>query len=132
MKKFIFSLLGVLILPAFTFAAGTLGTTTTTGVDSTFIDNFVLFLQKMIRQAPAILVGIAGLVFMYEVLKFILTAKDGKAEEKEQNRKHLMYSLVALAVLISFWGIVGFMLRFFGLSSGDNVTQSDIPKVDFR
>lgn len=125
MKKFIFSLLGVLVLPTFAFALGQTSNT----INSTFFNSFIAFIKRMIGVIPPILVGIAGLVFMFEILRFIFAGKDGDAKEKDTIRKHLMWSLVALAVLISFWGIVGTLIKVFGLQTGEKVMDTDIPGV---
>ncbi len=98
---------------------------------TSFIAKWIQFFKELLQSLPGILVALAGVVFMIEVLRFIFTGKDGKVEEKEKIRSHIMWSLVALVILISFWGIVRLIAGTVGIKTGDNLGSGDIPKVNF-
>jgi hypothetical protein len=53
-------------------------------------------------------------------------------EEKGKIRSHIIWSLVALVVLLGFWGIVGLISDAFGIDQGRSVTEGDIPRVIIR
>ncbi len=98
---------------------------------TSFIARWLQFFKELLGSLPGILVALAGVVFMVEIVRFILVGKDGKVEEKESIRKHIMWSLVALVVLISFWGIVRLIAGTVGIKTGENLGSGDIPKVNF-
>lgn len=94
-----------------------------------FVDNILNFIRNLLFRLPPILVALAGVVFMFEVIRFIFAGMNGKAEEKDKIRTHMIMSLVALVVLLGFWGIVGIISNMLGIRPGASVTTSGIPGV---
>lgn len=94
-----------------------------------FVERFFVFFRNVLVAIPPILVAIAGVVFMFEVIRFIFLGKDGKAEEKDKIKTHILYSLIALVVLLGFWGIVGMISKLIGIRTGESVSGGDIPRV---
>jgi ABC-type amino acid transport system permease subunit len=94
-----------------------------------FVFDLFDFVKDILSEIPPILVAIAGVVFMFEVVRYIFAGKDGKAEEKETIRKHIMWSLVALVVLLTFWGITRAISNTLGLSRGEAIGDRQIPTV---
>lgn len=119
------ALIAIIIPVAFTFAQ-------TTGLtySGSFIENAFKFLKDSLRAIPAILVAFAGVIFMYEVVRFILVGKDDAAK-KTEIRNHLLTSLVALVVLLSFWAIVRLISDSIlgGGKQGTDIGSGDIPEV---
>jgi ABC-type dipeptide/oligopeptide/nickel transport system permease subunit len=97
-----------------------------------FVDKLLRFLKDVLFALPPVLVAIAGVIFMFEVIRYIFTNKDGNVEEKGKIRSHIIWSLVALVVLLGFWGIVGLISDAFGIDQGRSVTEGDIPRVIIR
>lgn len=94
-----------------------------------FVERFFIFFRNVLVAIPPILVAVAGVVFMFEVIRFIFLGKDGKAEEKDKIKTHILYSLIALVVLLGFWGIVGMISKLIGVRTGESVSAGDIPRV---
>lgn len=124
------ALLAIIIPGSLIFAQQT-GNTGNIVYSTSFIAKWIQFFKELLQSLPGILVALAGVVFMIEVLRFIFTGKDGKVEEKDKIKSHIMWSLVALFVLISFWGIVRLIAGTVGIKTGDNIKSGDIPKVEF-
>lgn len=61
-----------------------------------------------------VLTALALVYFMIGVVKYI------RHEGEHENRDAIMWSLVVLFVLLSFWGILGFMTRTFLGATGSN------------
>ncbi len=78
-----------------------------------FQDVINLFM-KMIAQSMILLYAFAFAAFFYGVVKFILNAE----VEKERNtaKEWMTWSIVALFVMVSIWGIVGILVNTFGIS----------------
>lgn len=74
--------------------------------------------------------AIAGVVFMFEVVRFIFLNKDGKPEEKDKVKNHILYSLIALVVLLGFWSIVGIISSALGINQGQSIDSRSVPRVN--
>jgi len=64
--------------------------------------------------------GLSVLFFFWGVAKFILTSGDPKA--KQQGKNIMVWGVIAIFVISSIWGIVGFInTAIFGNNSYDTV-----------
>jgi uncharacterized membrane protein len=104
MKKIIFLFYGIIFLaqalPA--MAAPTIG-----GLLNDAID-------KLLRPIPAILIGIAVVMFIYGVI--ILMFSEG-GEKKEEGKQYMVWGIVGIFVIISIWGLVGILAQIFNLNN---------------
>jgi membrane-associated HD superfamily phosphohydrolase len=60
-----------------------------------------------------LLVGLAVLVFVYGVFKFI----KAEGEEKQSGREFMIWGIIGIFVMISVWGLVAILQNTFNLSS---------------
>jgi hypothetical protein len=117
MKKFILSAL--VVAPALA-SAQELGN----------LETLLRSIGRLVNLALPIVVALALLGFFYGLAKFIFsTAADGKAAGK-----HIMiWGVVALFVMVSVWGLVGFIGSALGVGAGsntDNPQSIDVPSVN--
>ncbi len=73
-----------------------------------------------------ILVGIAVVYFMLGVLKYVRAGGDETA--RTEGRHMMIFGIIAIAVMVSIWGLVNFLRNSFGLS-GDQTLQGGLPQV---
>lgn len=107
-KKFAYGVLGgAMLLPAFAFAQQ--------NFNFDPIINIVLVIQRIINLAIPIAVSLALLYFIYGLAQFIL--KSGSEDAKEEGRRKMIWGILALFVVVSVWGITGFLARIFGVES---------------
>ncbi len=67
----------------------------------------------LINPLLALLTGLAVLAFVWGIVKYIASAGDAKA--KEGGKDIIIYGIIGLFVLFSFWGIVRFVkIEIFG------------------
>lgn len=100
MKKYAL-ILPLLAFPALAFAAPFTG-----------LSGFITAAGDLIRQATTVVAGLALLVFFWGLVKFIRSVSEtGKTE----GRTFMIWGIVALFVMMSVWGIIGFMQRELGL-----------------
>jgi len=75
---------------------------------STSVKGLIEAVGRLINPTIAILVGVALLVFIWGLVKFVFRV--GGDEKAVGEGKSLMkWGLIALFVMLSVWGIVGFM-----------------------
>lgn len=122
MKKTLSAAALSLFMPLLTFAQGT------GAVPGTFIFNFLNFAELLIKRLFPIGIAIAGLVFIYELIMFIVTKEEG-GDKSTKFKKGILYSLLALFIMLTFWGLIRTLANAFGLNLGDDITSRDIPTV---
>jgi hypothetical protein len=100
MKKFV-SLAALLSFPLISFAA----------LDST--RQLIRSVGGIIRDLTILAAGVALLVFFWGLVKFILSASDPKG--KAEGKSFMVWGVIALFVMVSVWGLVGFIQGELGL-----------------
>ena len=87
--------------------------------------NLFFIVMDFLSQAVIILVALAVVFFLYGILKYITAGDD---EEKRSKMKNVMiYGIIGLFVMISFWGIVNILINTFEL---DTTPYVDVPYFD--
>ena len=121
MKKYI---LGVFLLsPISVFAQ--------TGLS--LAGNTVAQVSAIVAQLVPLLVSIAVLLFLWGIVKFI--ANVGDEEGRKAGKSLMIWGMVGLFVMISFWGIIGYVQQSLGLvgqpviTGGAPVVPNPIPTV---
>lgn len=66
----------------------------------------------------ALMTGVAFLFFIYGSAEYILNAANDQA--REIGKKHIMYGLIGLFVMVSAWGILSLAANTFGLNQQVN------------
>jgi hypothetical protein len=95
-------------------------------VQTGFIDSVINLISKLISFAFPTLTAIAVIVFIVTLIKFI-TAEPAK---KEEQRKSLIMSLVALFVIVSLFGILQLLQSITGTGGNNTIDATQVPRVD--
>ena len=80
---------------------------------------------RLVALALPIVVGIALLAFFWGLVKFIFA--QGNEESKADAKKVMLWSIVALFVMISVWGLIQFANTALGITPSTSPTV--IPTV---
>ncbi len=90
-------------------------------------------LQQLIVQASNILamlvplaVTVAVLAFFWYLIRFIMNPS---AENKNQSLKGMGFSILALFVMVSIWGLVGLLGSIVGVNQGGNIPIPGVPRL---
>ncbi|MBP9765849.1 MAG: hypothetical protein KBD12_01275 [Candidatus Pacebacteria bacterium] len=93
--------------------------------DLSFITNLLAQLGGIISLLPPILLGVAVVLFFWFLIRYFIVDAD-KEEGREKAVKGMGYSLAAIFVMVTLWGIIA----FFGDAIGINPTaQVNAPKL---
>lgn len=79
----------------------------------------------VVRLAP-FLIGLALLAFFWFLILFIWKGKDSPDEQKK-GRIGMAYSILALFVMVSVWGIIGVAGSILGIRQGGTMTGFKLP-----
>ncbi len=85
---------------------------------SATVNGWVKLVQFIITSAFPILVSLAGVIFMYQVIRFIL---EQSIEKRAQLRQSITVNLIILFIMISMWGIIALVSNTFGLVAGTDI-----------
>jgi len=111
MKKL--SIMLLTILPALTYATGVTG-----------VAAILETITGLFAQLNAIFIGAAVLMFFWGLAIFIL--KSGDPEEIKKAKKMMTWSIIALFLMVSVWGVVKIMQETIFTGDGSLVTP-DLP-----
>lgn len=85
------------------------------------VDDLFNLTEGILNKMVPLLIGIAVVILLTAAVRYVTAAED---EEKKKNAKNmLIYSIVALFVMVSVWGLVNILSGTFDL-------ENDIPSVD--
>jgi len=117
MKKFIVSALAFSPVLAFAQAPGNLQN----------VNNFLTSIGRLIGTALPIVIGLALLGFFWGLARFILKGADPTAQKSAKNM--MIWSIVALFIMVSVWGLVNFLGSTLGVGAGSGNNPNQAPPV---
>jgi len=112
-NKYILASLALVLTPAVAF--GALGG----------LRNLLIEIYGILQLLDNLIFGIALVYFFWGVAQFIL--KSGEEKAREEGRKKMIWGLVALFVLVSWWGILLFMGSLVGVDPVNPNTVNGMP-----
>ena len=86
--------------------------------------NLVGLLGTIVNTLIPIVLAAALLFFFYGLALFILKAGDEEAQAK--GKGIMIYGVLALFVMASVWGLIGFLGNLFGIGQGGVITTPRI------
>lgn len=95
--------------------------------DLSFFANLISGVGGLVRLLPPILLGIAVVVFFYFLIRYLIGGKVD-ATEKGKNLKSMMFSLGAIFIMVTLWGIIAFFGDFIGINSNVQVSAPTLPR----
>ena len=86
------------------------------GPQLTNIGEFITSIGRLINQLLPIVVALALLAFFWGLAQFIFASGDEGA--KDEGKRRMIWGVVALFVMVSVWGLVGFVGSALGIQQG--------------
>ncbi len=118
MKRIISLVLGFSFIPFVTFASPS--------SPITDLKSLIDFFSKIISEGILpLLIGVAVVAFVYGIIQYFLNPDN--EEKRKQGKSYITWGLVALFVMVSFWGIVGIAQKTFDTDGTDTVKIPKIP-----
>ena len=116
MKKIavVFSVLSLSMLATPVFAAS----------PTNFKDLVDFLITGLIRPLVPLLIGLAVVVFIYGVLKTMLS--EG-GEKKEEGKQFMFWGIIGIFVMVSVWGLVSILQGTFDLNNSIPTIQMNVP-----
>ena len=119
MKKIIYSILA--FSPTLALAVAANGAS---AADLTFLDTLTKQVGKAVGSLIPIMFALALIWFFWGLIKFIRSAGDPK--EAANGKNIMIYGVIAIAVMISIYGIVFWLQNLLGISNVPTVTPPGV------
>ena len=100
---------------------------TSNTADLSFVANLIAQVGGLVRMLPPILTGIAVVVFFWYLIRYVIVNKDN-AEKKTKDLSGMMYSLLAIFVMVALWGILAFFGDAIGINPNTTVRSVQLPQ----
>lgn len=100
--------------------------TTQGAVNGTGLLSLLSLAQTIVARLVPFAVGLAVLAFFWFLVEFIWKG-NGDATKRSEGLKGMGMSVLALFVMVSIWGLVGFLGSMFNIGQGGSVPIPGIP-----
>jgi uncharacterized membrane protein YidH (DUF202 family) len=88
-----------------------------------YISNFIDDAKGILDQLVVFLIALAIVWFIWNVIKYAMsTEEDGKDKAKSQ----MIWGIIAIAVIVSIWGLVGLLQNIFGVDTDSAQTVNTL------
>lgn len=88
--------------------------------------SIVGLVKGLLNVVIPILFTVALVYFLWGVIRFVIT---DNADSKEKAKEVVIRGVIGLFVMVSIWGLVGFVQNTLGIGSGGVLTDEQIPGV---
>jgi len=95
-------------------------------VNKSPIVNLLVSVNEILGRLVPIAVGLAVLGFFWFLIIFIFKAKDNP-EDQKKSMSGMGYSILAIFLMVSIWGIIGLLGNMFGIGQGGDAIIPTIP-----
>lgn len=89
--------------------------------------NLIATVQSIVNRLVPLAIGVAVLALFYGIIKFIMSNKEGNEKGHADAIKFMGMAILALFVMVSVWGLVGFLGSIVGVGQGGGVPVPVIP-----
>jgi succinate dehydrogenase/fumarate reductase cytochrome b subunit len=106
MKKFV--KVGVALVSAMPFLAFA------QQANPNYLSSIVDSAKAILDQLVVFLIALAVVWFIWNVIRYTMSDNE---ESKEKARSQMIWGIVAIAVIVSVWGLVGILQNIFGVNT---------------
>ena len=107
------SALGVLALPIISNAQGIVSTTPQQGVIG-----LIQFANTALNDVMVLFITAAIVAFFWNLVKFIMSG--GGGEDRSKALQGIMYSVIAVFIMVSIWGLIHLLQATFGVNNSNS------------
>jgi hypothetical protein len=115
-KKYLAALMVWASVPAFALAAPV--------ADAGYFTNLIGQIKNIAGLLVPVLISFAVILFFWNVVKFVAGGADDEARKEAKGM--MIWSLVAIFVMVSIWGLIAWIQTLTGVSGG-TVTTPGLP-----
>ncbi len=84
-------------------------------VNPNYLSSIITSAKFLLDQLVVFLIALAVVWFIWNVIRYVMS---NDLEKKDTAKSQMIWGVVAIAVIISIWGLVALLQNIFGVSSG--------------
>ncbi len=128
MKKALLTLSMAAASVSLAFAQITIAQTAQQGqVNGSALLGLLQLAQDIVSKLIPFAIAVAVLVFFWFLITFIV--KSGDPAERSKSLAGMGYSVLALFVMVSIWGIIGLLGSILGVGQGGTIPIPSVPRA---
>ena len=85
------------------------------------VDGLIIMIGGWINKLVPMAIALGLLLFLFGLARWILSAGNDDAQKEGKNL--MVWGVIALAVMVSVWGLVKILQKTVGIENGDNKAQ---------
>jgi hypothetical protein len=97
-------------------------------VDGGPILSMIALVQEIVVRLVPLAIGLAVLAFFWYLIQFIWSGKDGDGEKRKGSMAGMGYSVFAIFVMVSIWGLVAFLGNILGVGTNTAAPTVQVPR----
>jgi hypothetical protein len=91
------------------------------------LTSFVKVIGNIVNLLVPLVSTLAIVFFFYGLAKYVLNS--GDEDKKEEGKNIMIWGVLAMFVLVTIWGIIGFLQKTAGNTAGPQNINVDLPDV---
>ena len=95
-------------------------------VNTSYVSNLLTGGITLLNQAVVFLIALAVVWFIWNVIKYAMSTDE---EGKEKAKSQMIWGIVAIAVIVSIWGLVAILQTLFGANSNSAAQTPNLPEL---
>lgn len=104
------------------------GSSQNLGVNNGPVLRLVNLAQLVVSRLGVLMIGLGLLAFFWFLIQYIWKG-DESADKRQEGLKGMGYSILALFVMVSIWGIIALMSNILGVGVGGSIPSLEMPKM---
>ena len=84
------------------------------------VNDMIIGATGLLRSALVFLIALAVVWFIWNVIRYSMSEDEGG---KEKAKDQMIHGIIAIAVIVSIWGIVALLQGMFGVDTGNSVNS---------
>lgn len=121
--KFLSSFSFIILFPIVTLAQVTFTQPTAVACTAAGIGGLLCKFQQILNSVVPVLIALGVVYFVWGVIQFMIA---GGEEDKSKGRDKIIYGLIGFAVIIGLWGLVGIVVKTFGIGGSSAPTLAPL------
>lgn len=98
------------------------------GVNNGPVLGLINLAQLVVSRLGVLMIGLAVLAFFWYLVQYIWKG-DESPGKRQEGLKGMGYSILALFVMVSIWGIIALMANILGTGVGGGIPALEMPKM---
>lgn len=82
--------------------------------NATYLSNIIASAKNLLDQLVVFLIALAVVWFIWNVIRYTMSSDEDK---KLAAKSQMIWGIIAIAVIVSVWGLVGILQNIFGVNT---------------